>query len=140
MLSHQSSDEESLKQAKSSNGLALCQEQTCTQQLYCLNLQRRQLFFIAGECAECAPGGGKITVPPSPPKAAAAPRAPAPASMLSSASASAPPDASACRMDCAQSYYLCRAGDQADECGGGWSQCVAACNTPNLAPAFSAAP
>ena len=87
-----------------------------------------------------APSGGKISVVASPPKAAAAP-APAPAPM-SPLPASAQPaqDASSCRMDCAQNYYTCRASDQADECGGGWSQCVAACNTPNLAPPAASAP
>jgi hypothetical protein len=43
-------------------------------------------------------------------------------------------------MDCANSYYTCRVDDQTGSCGGGWSQCVATCNTPNLAPAFSTAP
>jgi hypothetical protein len=87
-----------------------------------------------------APSGGKITVVTSPPKAAAAPApAPAPMSPLPTASASAP-DASSCRMDCAQSYYSCRAGEEPDACGGGWSQCVATCNTPSLAPPTAPAP
>jgi hypothetical protein len=54
--------------------------------------------------------------------------------------ATASPDASSCRMDCANSYYACRVDDQSGSCGGAWSQCVATCNTPNLAPAFSTAP
>lgn len=92
--------------------------------------------------ADAPSAGGKIAVVSQPaPKAAAAPAAaPAPMSPLPAAAQHAPQDASSCRMDCAQSYYLCRAGEQPDECGGGWSQCVAACNNPNLAPPVAAAP
>ncbi len=88
--------------------------------------------------ADAPAGGGKLTVVEPPAKAAAAP---APAPMTPPPAAASPVrDASSCRMDCAQSLYLCRAGDQPDECGGGWSQCVAACNDPNLAPPTATAP
>ena len=86
-----------------------------------------------------APAGGKLTVV-TPPKAAATAPAPAPMSPLPAAASPAPPDASSCRMDCAQSYNSCRAGEDPDACGGGWSQCVATCNAPNLAPSTATAP
>ncbi len=91
--------------------------------------------------ADAPPGGGKITVVAQPaPKAAPPAPASAPMSPLPISASPIPQDASACRMDCAQSYYICRAGDEPDECGGGWSQCVAACNTPSLARATTPAP
>ena len=93
--------------------------------------------------ADAPSAGGKLTVVAQPPpKAAAATPAPAPppAPMSPLPAAAAPQDASACRMDCAQSRYICRAGDEPGECGGGWSQCVAACNTPDLAPVTTPAP
>ena len=95
--------------------------------------------------ADAPPDGGKFTIVKPPAKAEAAPPAPAPATpMLPQPAVVSPaqPGASDCRMDCAQTYYLCRAGDQPEECGGPWSQCTAACNSPNLAmpPAFSTAP
>jgi hypothetical protein len=86
--------------------------------------------------ADAPPGGDRIAVTAPAPKPAAA-TAPAPAATSPPA---APQDASACRMDCAQSYYACHAGDEPDACGGGWSQCVATCNTPNLAPPATPAP
>jgi len=51
-----------------------------------------------------------------------------------------PADPAECRMSCAQTYYFCRAGDQPDECAGTWGQCVASCDSPNLAKGFSTAP
>jgi hypothetical protein len=51
-----------------------------------------------------------------------------------------PADPSECRMTCAQTYYYCRAGDRPDDCAGTWGQCVATCNSPDLAPGFSTAP
>lgn len=104
------------------------------------------LLLIAPPIALAAdapsPAGSKITVVAQPaPKAAEAPApAPAPVSPLPAAAAPAQPDASSCRMDCAKSYYVCRASDQPDGCDGGWGQCVAACNSPNLAQPFSTAP
>ena len=53
---------------------------------------------------------------------------------------SVPTDPAQCRMGCAQSYYFCRAGDHPDDCARTWGECVATCNSPNLAPAFSTAP
>lgn len=38
-----------------------------------------------------------------------------------------PPDAQACRMDCAQAYYFCLAGDGTDECAQAWGQCRLGC-------------
>lgn len=38
-----------------------------------------------------------------------------------------PPDAQACRMACAQSYYFCLAGDGTDECPQAWGQCRLGC-------------
>ena len=92
--------------------------------------------------ADAPPGAGKITIIKQPPKVAAAAPAPAPAPALTPAAVSPAPrvDASECRASCAETNYLCRASDQPDDCGGHWSQCVAACNTPNLAPAFSTPP
>ena len=49
-------------------------------------------------------------------------------------------DPSQCRMGCAQTYYFCRAGDHTDGCAETWGQCVATCNSPNLAPGYSTAP
>ena len=90
--------------------------------------------------ADAPPNGGKITVIAQPSKAAAPAPTPPPMSPAPVTTAAAPADASSCRMDCAQSYYTCRVDDQTGTCAGGWSQCVAACNTPNLAPPYSAAP
>jgi hypothetical protein len=93
--------------------------------------------------ADAPSGGGRIAVVSQPPaKAAEAPAAsPAPMSPLPASTQSAPADASSCRMDCAQSYYLCRSDDQTGaDCGGPWSRCVATCNNPNLAPPTTAAP
>ncbi|HLY78095.1 MAG TPA: hypothetical protein VKQ70_01890 [Caulobacteraceae bacterium] len=53
---------------------------------------------------------------------------------------SLPADPAQCRMDCAQTYYVCRAGERPEECAGPWGQCVATCNSPNLAPGYSTAP
>jgi hypothetical protein len=90
-----------------------------------------------------APPGGKITVVPQPPKAAAAPArasaaasSPLPAAAASLASA----DPSSCRMDCAQTYYFCRAGEDTEACSPSWSQCVAGCTSPALASPLPAAP
>ena len=85
--------------------------------------------------ADAPPGGGRLTVPPQPPRAAVVARAAAPAPPpLTAAASPAPVDGSSCRMDCAQSYYFCRAGENPDDCSPGWTQCVAGCTSPNLAP------
>ena len=88
--------------------------------------------------ADAPPPSGKITLPP-PKAAAAATPAPQPAALPTPAP---PPvqDPADCRMSCAQTYYFCRAGDRPDDCAGSWGQCVATCNSPNLAPAYSTAP
>ena len=39
-----------------------------------------------------------------------------------------------CRTACAESRYLCRATDEADQCDGAWGQCVAACAESSPAP------
>jgi len=90
-----------------------------------------------------AAGSGKIAVvsQSSPKTADAPPAAPAPMSPLPASNRTAPQDASSCRMDCAQSYYLCRSDDQTGaDCGGPWSQCVATCNNPNLARPTTTSP
>ncbi|MEJ0066919.1 MAG: hypothetical protein WDM85_17135 [Caulobacteraceae bacterium] len=51
-----------------------------------------------------------------------------------------PTDPAQCRMDCAQTYYFCRAGDHPDACAETWGQCVATCNSPNLAQGYSTTP
>jgi hypothetical protein len=56
------------------------------------------------------------------------------------AAAAPPADPAQCRIACAQTNYLCRAGERADDCGGGWSQCVAACDLPDMIPDVSTAP
>jgi hypothetical protein len=56
------------------------------------------------------------------------------------APATAPADPAQCRMGCAQNFYFCRSGERPDDCAGTWGQCVAGCNSPNLAPAYSTAP
>jgi hypothetical protein len=88
-------------------------------------------------------GGGRIAVvaQPAPKAAEGPPAAPAPMSTLPASTQALPADASSCRMDCAQSYYLCRSDDQTGaDCGGPWSQCVATCNNPNLAAPTTTAP
>ena len=32
-----------------------------------------------------------------------------------------------CRLSCAQDYYSCKAGQDDEDCGGHWSQCLTAC-------------
>ncbi|MFI4975299.1 MAG: hypothetical protein ACHP84_12230 [Caulobacterales bacterium] len=43
-----------------------------------------------------------------------------------------PADGGECRMACSQTYYFCRAGETPDDCAPKWSQCVSACDSPNL--------
>lgn len=50
-------------------------------------------------------------------------------------SSPAPPDAQACRMSCAQTYYFCLAGDGSDECAQAWGQCRLGCGPGVGAPA-----
>lgn len=93
--------------------------------------------------ADAPAGGGRISVvaQPAPKTADAPPTAAAPMSPLPAATQPATADASSCRMDCAQSYYLCRSDDQTGaDCGGPWSRCVATCNNPDLAPPTTISP
>lgn len=46
-----------------------------------------------------------------------------------------PPDASACRLSCAQTYYFCLAGDASDECSQAWGQCRLGCGPGAVGPA-----
>jgi hypothetical protein len=39
-----------------------------------------------------------------------------------------------CRMACAQSYYFCLAGDDAETCAPSWGQCLSSCTGPPLTP------
>jgi hypothetical protein len=105
-------------------------------------LARLTLLLIAlPALALAADAGGGRAKPASPsgPQATMQRAATPPA-----ASPLAPPsvttDPAQCRMGCAQTYYFCRAGDRPDDCAGSWGQCVATCNSPNLAPAYSTAP
>jgi hypothetical protein len=43
-------------------------------------------------------------------------------------------DPAQCRIGCAQSYYFCLAGDDAESCAPAWGQCRAACTAPQLGP------
>ncbi|MDO8900712.1 MAG: hypothetical protein Q7V15_05085 [Phenylobacterium sp.] len=45
-----------------------------------------------------------------------------------------PPDAPACRMSCAQTYYFCLAGDASDECAQAWGQCRLGCGPGSGGP------
>ena len=95
-----------------------------------------------------AGGGGRIAVVAQRAKPAetqadvadAAPTAPAPIVSAASPLATPPPDGGECRIGCAQAYYFCRVGDQTGDCAPTWSQCVAACDLPNLNSGVSTAP
>lgn len=41
-----------------------------------------------------------------------------------------------CRMACAQTYYFCLAGMDADECASSWSQCRAGCSAQTLSSSY----
>src|ERR1700722_18101997 len=106
-------------------------------------LTRLTLLLVAlPALALAADGGdaGKIRAAPQPTvqQAATTPTASpptvSPPKLTPSAPTTAPADPSECRITCAQSYYFCRAGDNPDNCSGTWGQCVATCNSPNLAP------
>ncbi|MDX5331379.1 MAG: hypothetical protein LPJ86_08050 [Caulobacteraceae bacterium] len=43
------------------------------------------------------------------------------------ASLGAPPSAAQCRLDCAETYYFCLAGEESDECAQSWGQCRLGC-------------
>jgi hypothetical protein len=102
-------------------------------------LTRLTLLLIAlPALALAADAGGGRTKPSAPPATMQR------AATMPLTSPLAPPsvatDPAQCRMGCAQTYYFCRAGDRPDDCAGSWGQCVATCNSPNLAPAYSTAP
>jgi hypothetical protein len=86
--------------------------------------------------------GDPVRPPPhrAPKAAAAAPKPAAPVSMLAAPVAAPAVDPAECRAACAQTRYFCLAGDQGDDCGGRWSQCVVGCNSPDLSPTISLAP
>jgi len=86
-------------------------------------------------------GSGKIraAVQPAVQQASTTP-AISPPKITPPAPTATPADPSACRMTCAQTYYFCRAGDRPDDCAGTWGQCVATCDSPNLATGYSTAP
>ena len=44
-----------------------------------------------------------------------------------------PPNAQACRLSCAQTYYFCLAEEASDECPQAWGQCRLGCG-PGVAP------
>jgi hypothetical protein len=45
--------------------------------------------------------------------------------------ASAPPaDVNQCRLNCAQTYYFCQAGEETESCGSAWAGCRSSCATP----------
>jgi hypothetical protein len=102
------------------------------------------LVVLLPAMALAAAPGGPIAAPPRPPSAPAPAQAPTSPSLTSTALAlspwQAPPDASACRMGCAQASYECRAGEHPDDCDGAWSQCVATCDSPSLDPGVSTGP
>ena len=97
------------------------------------------VFFLG------ASAGAKTVVPPAPKLRGAQSAVTAPAG----ARIKAPPtaagvepirlwtaagtDAAACRRACAQTRYFCDANGGSDDCGSSWSQCSAACSSPNLA-------
>lgn len=41
-----------------------------------------------------------------------------------------------CRLACAQAYYICLSGGQADDCPTSWSQCRAGCNSDPLPSSY----
>jgi hypothetical protein len=86
--------------------------------------------------ADVGAGGTK----PAPSAQASVQHAATPPVLAPPAPISVPTDPAQCRMSCAQTYYFCRAGDHPDDCAGTWGQCVATCNSPNLAPGYSTTP
>jgi hypothetical protein len=88
-----------------------------------------------------AGGGGRLKfVPPPAPTAATVQSAATIPVIIPPPPKNAPADPAQCRMNCAQTFYFCRAADHPDDCAGTWGQCVASCNSPNLAPGYSTAP
>ena len=105
-------------------------------------LARLTLLLIAlPALALAADANADRTKSASPPSAQATVQSAAtPPVIKPPAPSSAPADPAQCRMDCAHTYYFCRAGEHPDDCAGTWGQCVATCNSPNLAPGYSTTP
>jgi hypothetical protein len=106
-------------------------------------LARLALLFVMlptlaiAAAADVIPDGGKLVIPPPPKPDPVVNAAPKPAVTQSPYVAYAAPtmpaaNASECRMDCAQTLYFCQASDHAEYCPSGWTECVAACNSPAL--------
>ena len=87
-----------------------------------------------------AGGGGRLKFAPQPAPATVQTAATIPVIIPPPPAAKPAAEPAECRMGCAQSFYFCRAGDHPDDCAGTWGQCVASCNSPNLAPGYSTAP
>jgi hypothetical protein len=86
---------------------------------------------------ELVPPVAKGVAPARPAKASPAhPRA----ARLAGPAAQPLVDDGACRSQCAQSYYFCASSGHAENCGGAWSQCAAACDAPDLASGLPATP
>ena len=94
-----------------------------------LSLERPGAAALGLRGAGAGPQGAEATI--GAPRAAEAPEAvslglrPLAGSVVMSSPA--PPDARACRMSCAQTYYFCLAGDGSDECAQAWGQCRLGC-------------
>lgn len=101
-------------------------------------LARLPLLLVALPALALAAGAGGGNVKTA--SQSARPAAVQTAAIAPPTPATPPADPSECRMTCAQSYYFCRAGDHVDDCARTWSECVVACNSPNLSPGFSTAP
>ena len=105
-------------------------------------LARLTLILLAIPALALAADGGanKSAAPPQPTvqQVSTAPTISPP--KLTPIAPISPTDPAECRMSCAQTYYYCRAGDQPDECAGSWGQCVATCDSPDLARNLSTAP
>jgi hypothetical protein len=103
-------------------------------------LARLALLLVALPALALAADVTADRTQPAAPAQASVQRAATPPVITPPAPVSVPADPSQCRMTCAQTYYFCRAGDRPDDCAGTWGQCVATCNSPNLAPDFSTTP
>jgi hypothetical protein len=84
---------------------------------------------MAALAADVKPSRGLHFVA-QPPKAG--PRKTSIAALASRAAQTTAGDPSGCRIACADNYYVCRTATRADDCAPAWSQCVAACELPNL--------
>jgi hypothetical protein len=97
-------------------------------------MTRRMLLLILAVpslalAADVVPSG-RLRVVASQPAKPATPKAAIPPSVGSPAPV--PADGAQCRIGCADSYYVCRTSPRPEDCAPAWSQCVAACDAPNL--------